>query len=295
MVFGFVLWMWLIQKEKFPRLFYLFAGIIFAVLCGNLIDYWFYGNWTFTAWNYFEQNMILGKAASFGIEPWYYYLREILFNAIPPFSLAFLIAPFLYFYFRPKDSITWLLVPFILVHFIVGHKELRFMFVVISFLPLLLVITYEIIQSRFEKQWQKKLLNLFTKGFWLTNIILVIVVMFKPADSHISLYRTIYDNYTDKTQLYYIGKNPYQRVEDVHFYKRNSLKIAPLDSLNQLNNKVNSKTTLVVTNQSNLLPQLQNWGKQIYSSFPEWIRQFNFNNWMDRTNIWYVYQINQIE
>lgn len=295
MVFGFALWMGLIKNEKLFRLLYVLTGLMFAFLCGSFIDYWFYGQWTFTAWNYFEQNLILGKAASFGVEPWYYYLREILFNALPPFSLAYLIAPILYFYFRPKDSVTWLLLPFILVHFIVGHKELRFMFVIISFLPVLMVTALEIIENRFKKNWQKKSVGLFIKGFWITNLILAAVVMIKPADSHIDLYRTIYKNYKNETQLYFIGKNPYKRVENIHFYKRQKLTITELDSINTLDFFTTDVPTLVATNQSDLVSSLDKRGKQIYSSFPEWIKHFNFNNWMERTNIWYVFEINQSE
>ena len=29
----------------------------------------------------------------------------------------------------------------------------------------------------------------------------------------------------------------------------------------------------------------------VYSTLPEWIKKLNFNNWVERTKLWYVYEI----
>jgi hypothetical protein len=31
--------------------------------------------------------------------------------------------------------------------------------------------------------------------------------------------------------------------------------------------------------------------KLIYASLPAWVKHFNFNGWLERTDQWYVYQV----
>ena len=33
----------------------------------------------------------------------------------------------------------------------------------------------------------------------------------------------------------------------------------------------------------------------IYSTLPEWVKRFNFNNWVERTKLWSVYEMNVAE
>ena len=78
MIAGMILWLLFIKKEKIRYLTSLVTGILIVIFLGVIIDYWFYGNWTFTPWNYFDHNILQGKAADFGVSPWSFYIDKII-------------------------------------------------------------------------------------------------------------------------------------------------------------------------------------------------------------------------
>lgn len=124
-------------------------GILLMVLIGVLVDRWFYGEWTLSAWNYFDQNILLDKVSTFGVKPWWWYITEILEKGIPPFSLLYVGSFFLLIFYKPKSPLTWSILPFIIVHSLIGHKEIRFVFPIIGFVSIITIFGFEIIQDKF--------------------------------------------------------------------------------------------------------------------------------------------------
>jgi len=53
LIAGFMLWLFCIQKGNLFLSILLSTGIILSITLGLLIDCWYYGDWTLTAWNYF--------------------------------------------------------------------------------------------------------------------------------------------------------------------------------------------------------------------------------------------------
>lgn len=287
MIAGILCWLLFIRKEKWLPLISCGAGIIAAVLLGVLVDRWFYGEWVLSCWNYFNQNILLGKAAGFGVEPWWWYLKEVFLQGIPPFSLLYLAGALLFFYLKPKHPFTFILLPFLLVHFVVAHKEIRFLFPVIYFLPFMIAVAIEQIPLN-KKAF---LWKIFVKGFWLTNFALLVVAMFRPADNTINLYETIYNNYREPATVFYTDKNPYLRVLNVHWYKRANLSIVKIDSVQQAASN-NGNTVLLVTENLKDTDAIQQPHRLVYRGLPGWLKHFNYNGWIDRTRFWYVYELN---
>jgi hypothetical protein len=291
LVAGFLLWIIFIDKERVTNIVYLIFGITFSVFLGLLIDKWFYGEWTFTAWNYLDQNILQNKASSFGIEPWWYYIETFFVQGIPPFSLLFILAILLFFIYKRKSPITWAVLPFLLVHFIIGHKEMRFLSPIIGLLPIMVIESIEITKDRFAKNLlANKPFLIFMKAFFIVNFLLLLFIAFQPADSNISLYHTIYKRYKSPAKLYYIENNPYHRVLDIQFYKRNNLKIIQKETMIDINTQSDT-INLIVFNNHNIPKGFDMNSKLVYSSFPIWINKLNYNNLIDRLDIWYVYEI----
>lgn len=289
LIFGFGLWLLFIKKEKLVSLISLISGFLIIVLLGILIDRWFYGEWTITTWNYFNQNIIEDKASGFGVEPWWFYFTKTLVSAVPPISILIITSFITLIFYRPKNPLVWIMIPFILVHSIIGHKEIRFLFSLSYFVPILIIKGIEVIQNQFilnlsEKIYMKWIMRLV----FFTNIGMLLVVMFKPADSQISLYQEIYSSYKEPTTLYYINSNPYDRVLDIYFYKRKNLTIKKVESLNYIPADGNN---LIVFNKRDKSDNSR-IGDLVYSTFPDYVLKFNFNNWQDRAYAWYVYEIN---
>jgi phosphatidylinositol glycan class B len=86
LVAGLILWHLFINKNINNTIF-LILGVIILIGIGILIDRWFYGNWTLTTWNYFNQNILQNRVSDFGIRPWWYYIERTFIQGIPPFSI----------------------------------------------------------------------------------------------------------------------------------------------------------------------------------------------------------------
>lgn len=291
LVVGFLAWLTFIKREKISNLLFSVFGILLIIGMGFLCDYWFYGEWTIAMWNYFELNLLQDKVSVFGVESWWFYLNEFTIKTIPPFSLLFLAALPIVFYFEKKSALTWCLFPFLLIHFLIGHKELRFLFPIIFSLPYVLIKSIEIIQEKvLPNLMANKGFRFFMKGFFLVNFAALIFISFYPADNRISLYKTIYNKYEGDATLYFSAENPYDRATGINFYKRKNLTILNSDSSGTATFRDN-KTTLFVFNQKPKNSDFAAKHELIYTSFPDWIKIFNFNGWVERSDSWYVYEL----
>ncbi len=290
LIAGLVLWLLCIQKDKILHLVSLLVAIGLVTAGGILIDRWFYDEWTFSIWNYFDQNILQNKAAGFGVEPWWYYLKEVILNTIPPFSILYVSTTFTFFLLYPKHIITFCIAPFLLVHFIIGHKEVRFLFPLVNYLPFIVIMALQVINNYQISKLRLRTFQVFAWAFTIVNLILLLVVMFRPADGLISLYQKLYYNYKSPTILYYTDANPYLRILNIHFYKQPDLEVTRISSVTDIKRKNYYKILFSTDHPEQLIGNENNW-RLVYSTLPEWIKKFNFNHWQDRTRFWYVYEL----
>jgi phosphatidylinositol glycan class B len=291
MVAGLWLWLMFIKKVRVVHLASVTLGMLLLFGVGVLIDRWFYGEWTLTAWNYFDHNILMGRAAGFGTTPWWEYLKLTFIKAVPPFSLVYLLGVLAVFVFRPKDALTWTVLPFLAVHFIIGHKELRFLFPVIGFLPLFVVKALSLFQDKWRPGWRERgISRVMIKSFWITNLALLVLVTLKPADHQISLYRAVYDRYDEPITLYFSKGNPYHRILDIHYYKRTGLEFKKYESHDEVQFNANGRC-LFVTQDAGSMKDVVYPYTLVYRTFPEWVRRFNITGWVERTTLWYVYEL----
>lgn len=293
LILGLGLWLFIIKRETFLRMVILASGIILVFALGLLLDRWFYGEWTVTAWNYFRQNLLLDKVSGFGIQPWYFYVTSTFWEGIPPFSLVYIATVLLFFIFRRKDILTWTLFPFLLIHFMIGHKEMRFIFPILGFLPIIIIQTIDLVRQK----WMPGLLGskavkYTVKIFWWANLIMLLIIIVTPVDNENRLFQTIYRDYPGPTTLYFIKEDPYRRALDIHFYKRKNLRIERVDSIAQVK-ILPGRTSLIVTRTNPNIEGLKMNRKLIYRSLPDWFNHFNFNHWIERTHFWYVYKLEE--
>jgi GPI mannosyltransferase 3 len=291
LIAGFLAWFVIIRRERMANMAWMIAGILVAVIAGIIIDRWFYGEWVLTAWNYFEQNILEDKISGFGLSPWYFYFQDVFIRTIPPFSLVIILSFIVFLIFRPKDLLTWTLLPFILIHFFLGHKETRFFYPLIGFIPVIFIRAIGITSSNWGiRLWENKPFVVFAKISWVVNIALILFSFFNPADSQVNMYSKIYHTYTKPITLYYLDEDPYHKALDIHYYKRADLTIKKAESAEQLNADTSAIFLLAVRNRNGMAGQVGN-KRLIISTLPQWVRRFNFNHWVDRTEAWKVYEV----
>lgn len=289
-IFGFALWLVFIEKANLLNLVKFVSGILIIVAFGVLLDYWYYGEWVLTWWNYMIQ--LFTSTKSFGSDPIWFYFSDSLVKAVPPFSLVFIIGTVLLFVYKPRDLLTWCIVPFLIFHFIMGHKETRFLFPLLGFMPVIVFKALEIISNKKgDALFAGKFAQTTIKLFWISNFIALLVVAVKPADSQISLYKTIYNNYSNPTILYFVKDNPYDRIKDICFYKRENLSITEIDTVSKLKGFNNDSVRLFVSKNQSDIDAINCKKKLIYSTFPEWVWKINYKHWVERSKMWYVFEL----
>ena len=183
------LWFWfaIIHKESAKNLALVAAGIVLAIIINIPLDYWGYGVWTFSAWNYFDHNILRGAASGFGVMPWYYYITKIFAKGIPPLSLIFIVPTLWCWIKRPKHWVTWVTLPFFVLHSAVGHKELRFLFGMGMLTPLMLGLMLDDLKLKWSRP-----LAAFSVLLVVINVAALLASSLRPAFTPIDMYKVLY-------------------------------------------------------------------------------------------------------
>jgi phosphatidylinositol glycan class B len=297
-IIGLALWLILINKMPWKNVFILMISGVFAMLFCVYLDFWFYGEFELTPVNYFISNIIENKAANWGTFPWWYYFQLFTFGTIPPISIFLLIFFFLGIYKRPTNIFTWCIIPFLIGHFIVGHKELRFLLpLVFCFIYLTAIgVNYFINSQKLKKSGRIIFISLVA-----INLLLLSFKMFIPAQEAIKSYKFLYD-YSSKREIVLLCKEEsiYELVGlEVNFYKSNAVKCIVLNDDKEVSDylKENNSDSVFLLEQmlSSDTKYLGYTNETIYCPFPQWIIHLNFSNWISRARIWEIQELKKIK
>ncbi len=177
---GIVLWLLFIKKEALPKIALILASGFAFVLIGFFADSIFYGDWTFSTWNYFRTNLLEGKASEFGKAPWYNHFLYVFRYSFVPIGVVILTSFLILLLKKHKNIILWSIIPFIFVHSIISHKELRLLFPIINIAPIIIILAIQ--EIPFEK-WSNSFRKPI-KGFLIIiltiNMISIAVGSLKP-------------------------------------------------------------------------------------------------------------------
>lgn len=293
MVAGALAWLIFIYKTRFSDLAFVVAGVMMGLGIGLVADKWMYGDWVLTWWNYLDQNLFQSKATAFGVMPFYYFITEGFVQMIPPFSLIIMVCMVGFWLRFGRHLITWISLPFILLHFFVGHKELRFLFPALNFIPLMAVFFVSSFSG--DQTW----LRLFKhKAFVSTsiyvNFLLLLFMSLKPADEGTDLKRKIYTNIEGNSPLIiYTGSDPYNLQGGLNYFKNPYVKTLSIDSLGDMGE--NDRIYLFAGDdlEKRLLPWNGTYKlRVVFSAYPAWLTQnFNFNGWVERAGNYTMYEI----
>lgn len=155
-ILGFGLWALLIDKKAWD--YFIVPVISFVIayaLLGIGVDSWFYGEFVFAPYNYVKVNSEV-SSAWFGSEPWWFYLYNLV--SYPTYFIGVpLAAAIIYLLVRnPKSPYLWCFIPFFIVHSLIAHKEVRFLFPMAFLFPVMLMSAYDKLNRRFGeiKSWK---------------------------------------------------------------------------------------------------------------------------------------------
>lgn len=294
-----VAWLLRYRKWSLSQWVYICTGTIPAIGLSVCIDYWFYGAWLFTPWNYFQANVVHHVAASYGVYPAWFYFTEFINIAVPPLSIALLLC-FVYGLWNKRENVfSWIAISFIIGHSIPAHKEIRFLFPVM--LPFIIIaccgidalITGYVRKGRALPRW----LTIVLKSFAVINCTVLLIKIFTPAAESVSYLQSVF-NYakTQEVVLVAAGKSPYWLNElNANFYKCPNVHLQIVEREEQIDSVINNHGKWPVLFLSRNLsgdPLLQKYPVQrVFCLIPAWASYFNFFDWESRSNLWTLYRI----
>jgi GPI mannosyltransferase 3 len=280
MCLGAGLWCLAVGRISFRSAVAILSGYALIVVVSIGVDTWGYGQFTFSAWNYFRENIINGKAASFGVSPWYAYFRLLLLQTIPPLSVLLLFLPAVAVIRFPLNPLVWTILPFFVGHVFLGHKELRFLFPMAAALPTLIALGLQTFRGLGADRGRKIIWNPFTKFLTGLNTVLLIVCVFRPVRFEIPFYEHVYraamaSHWKD---VYYVGENPYELVSvSGYFYRPKDTEIKEVAGVGDLLEKVRHPDSSVGVVWRGPEIEMPPDCEVIYKTIPPWLH----STWTD--------------
>lgn len=189
-IVGLGLWLLLFHGKKFHVVLLTVTGGILALAAGFLLDVWFYDEGILAPYNYYFQNIVLKKAAGFGVEPWYYYLRKLVWGQLLLVGPLVLLGYLLMLITRWKHVFVWVSVPFLIGHSLVSHKEFRFLFPLYSLVPYAVMCSFEFLG---RISWLVRVGLFLKKPALVLNSLLLLVAVFLPPSDNFWFLKNLYE------------------------------------------------------------------------------------------------------
>ncbi len=307
---GLLVWVFFIKKTEWKYLLIITFSALVAVGINYLLDWMFYGTPVFTPFNYFYANIVLHRAEHFGTSPWWFYIEEYIIKLAPPLSVFLLIFFLIGIYNYYSNPMVLAIVPFILAHFFVSHKEWRFMFPVANLFIYVCALGLDHLVYMYPawfKRWTAnksnlKILKYIYAVSVLINIPFLIYRTLIPAEASVNYCKYLYYNAIGSPPVIFILRNTSDytmTANNASFYKSPRIKIVSVQNLNDISdylhtNKLESAYYIDKT-KSGLTYQVPGYiRKNEYCIYPDWLLNWNINNWQNRTQLWFIYKFTRI-
>lgn len=242
--FGLLMWCYFVGKIKGKQFLLIITSIFLMSCLGVIIDSLFYQKLTFSLYNYVEINVLKDAASFFGRFPWYYILLYIVKAPTYPIGLLLLSSIIIVSVYNPKSIYIWCITPFLLIHVLTPHKELRFLFPIANLSPVIIFLAIQHMEVLLLKL-NKYVLSSIVCLLLLINTVGLIIICTKSTrngDTEIADY--IYHKFPGQkvnviTSYESNPFNPYMGFK-TNFYKNGNTEISDITSFwdPELNNKI---------------------------------------------------------
>ena len=260
-------------KSFFGMLFF----IIVIIALGAIIDYWGYGEWTMSSYNYLYYNLIEGRSKDFGTEAVYYYLYKPLAIGVPLISIPLLINYFSHTWKSKDKSLALSLLIFIVINSLIAHKEVRFLTPVY-----ILVSIYAVKEMLCGKNWSR-----YIAVYLVFNLLVMTKTSLMPAHSRVLLYKEIYKR---NMKTLFTIKEVDKFKFTMPFYMRGAIEVKSEEKVNSL-----GKYPLLTTNHSEfLIADKRKNCKLVYTQYPSWIKRINITDWLSRSSYFSIWNCSEI-
>ena len=291
MVVGFGAWLLFVAREQWQRVGLVVLGGLVALAFGTLLDRWFYGEWVIAPWHYLRSNLIEGKAATFGSAPWWDYFRMVFERGVPPLGLLYIAAPLWFAYRFRRDPLTWMMAPFLLVHFLLSRKDARFLFPLLPFVPVMIMAGAVVLRRKYgDGVFGRKWVARGVKTLWAMNLLILLTVLFRPMISEVKVNKFVWDNYTEPVTILADGRHVFTYADlTLRFYQRPGKVI-----IHRTEDRAEwpaCETNVCLYSQFTRTPTPPAGGRLVYTTRPEWADGLGLKEWLDEMKWWSVYEL----
>ena len=202
-------------SKKISNLFFIIFGIIILIFIEQLTNFWgIEGKNFITKINFFDFNWIIKKTPSIQFflygsgndfyaspnwsnHPFFGYFYLILYKYFPPISILIIVSILYTWLFGFRNIIVWATLPYFIIHSLIPHKELRYIYPVLVFTPFF--ISYFIDKISLKKQIK----DLIIKTTLVLNFFGLIFFTFTSQTSELKILKNIY--FSEIRDVYYIN------------------------------------------------------------------------------------------
>lgn len=292
-ILGILLWLLFYSKSPVRSYSFLLCGALVAIIVNTWIDQWFYGEWVLSPYRYFESNILHDAASMYGTTPWYDYFILFLTQGIPPLSWIFLVLFFIGIYKYPRHIFVFIVIPFLLGHMMVPHKEFRFLFpITLPFLGLCFLGLDAIWPQIAKKKWLKPSLRILV----VFNLALLAYRSFWPAKANHLYYKFLYTYAAEKPRhLYTLGRGIFDEGYNViTLYRHPNLREDTLteQAYAHLLEQEQPDSLLIMSYQAKLPIHNARYTEElVYVNLPRWVVNIELNDWQSRSDIWSLWML----
>jgi GPI mannosyltransferase 3 len=280
------------------------AALSFLTACAacTLADKWLYGAWVFTPYEYVRANLIEGKAAGFGVEPWWFYGGQILLFLIPPFSVVLVGLLGAAAWHCRRHLLVWTTLPFLVGHSLIGHKEVRFLVPITYALVPLLVLAADRLASdaaAAPARWARsRAWRYGARAFIALNLAALAVMTVKPSHETEVMYRWLWNAGSKQPITVYTATgSPYSFLSlQIYFYGSPNITVRNFETIEGLRQEARAAPGRVFFFHRSF--SAPNWltasGLEVTPvarTLPEWTTRVNVNNWVSRMRVWTVFAV----
>jgi phosphatidylinositol glycan class B len=298
---GLLLWVLVHGRDRWRTLGALLCGMAFPLALGLVVDAWGYGSFEVVPWRYLSVNLIEGKAASFGTSPLPAYLW-FLAGLFPPFGLALLLGLLLFWWRFPRNLLTWATLPFVALHSMIGHKEIRFLFPVLpaAAVCVILLLAAPPPDRRWER-WASRAMGFLWLGrvTWGLNAAALLLLCLLPSTDNLELQRFFHRHAAEPVRWVALADPRSFHGAAVPFlWPRPMPPVEVVVDTAGLTAALAGGTGPVIVTAKHPLPPgaealLAQRGSRIFSSLPPWLARVNLFHWLDRADMTYAWRVDR--
>ena len=292
-------------RRRAVNIILLSLGVLAIVALGTLVDRWGYGRWTVVPWNYFHTDVVEGRPSLDGTDPPWAYVAKLIATPVAPITLLWIVAMVVTWLRHPRHVVTWTTLPFFVVHSLVPHKELRYLF------PLTLVATLAFVvglapgrDALPHAAWLKALWRQrrsgWAKALVAVNVVGLLYACFVAREPSLNFQRFLFDRCPNGCRLYVLGdrtRSPFENVGvTMYFYRPPNFTCRRLHSDEELAAipRDGDDDVLIVRDRLADWSLPQGTARLVYRTYPAWVEKYNIGNWLSNSKRFSVYAVESL-